>query len=72
MSNRFSASISKDFMHPQLVAATCTGKDGLTWAQAKGILDRRSAKERGFVAYHCPICRAWHVGSPPRKQRRWK
>ena len=50
-------------------AAICTGKDPLTWAQAKGILDRTPRKGRTITAYHCPVCRAWHVGNPPKVKR---
>lgn len=47
-----------------VVLAMCHGKEPLTWAHAKAILDRTPRKGRKKVAYHCPICRAWHVGSP--------
>jgi hypothetical protein len=49
--------------------AICEGKSPLTWAQAKGILDRTPRKGRTITAYHCPVCRAWHVGNPPKVKR---
>lgn len=47
-------------------AAMCQGKKALRFADAKAVLDRRRRKT---VAYHCPVCRAWHVGNPMRKDR---
>lgn len=47
--------------------AMCDGKRPLRWVDAKAILDR--PRRRKQVAYHCPVCRAWHVGNPMRKGR---
>lgn len=57
---------------PDRIAAMCVGKEGLTWVQAKAILDRTPRKGRTKTAYHCPVCKAWHLGSPMRKRKRWK
>jgi hypothetical protein len=46
--------------------AMCSGKKPLRFMDAKYILDRNRRKA---VAYHCPVCRAWHVGNPMRKDR---
>lgn len=43
-------------------AAMCDGKAPLTWAQAQTIMRRRSAREKRQQPFHCPFCRAWHLG----------
>jgi len=52
--------------------AMCAGKDPLTWAQAKAILERTPRKGHKKTAYHCPLCKAWHIGNPLRKKRPWR
>lgn len=54
-------------------AAMCDGKPALTWAQVRAVQERIRRK-RAAVAYHCPACRAWHVGSPMKRAKRttWK
>lgn len=47
--------------------AMCDGKEPLTWAQAKLVLGRR--RHRNSLAYHCHVCRAWHVGRPMMKHK---
>ena len=56
----------------RIVQAMCRGKEPLTWAQARAILDRTPRKGRTKTAYHCPICHAWHIGNPLRKKRPWR
>lgn len=56
----------------KIAQAMCSGKEPLTWAQAKAILDRTPRKGRTKTAYHCPVCHAWHVGGPLRKKRPWR
>ena len=59
-------------MHPekrvdesaQIRAAMCESKDGLTYEQALQIIRRHRTKEKGRIAYKCPKCRAWHIGTP--------
>jgi hypothetical protein len=52
--------------------AMCSGKDPLTWVQARKILDRISHKHRRDTAYHCAVCRGWHIGSPLKKRKPWR
>ena len=56
----------------QVGQAMCDGKQVLTWARAKAILDRTPRKARIKTAYHCPVCHAWHIGGPMRKKRAWR
>lgn len=56
----------------EMRAAMCNGKTPLEWAQAKAILDRTPRKGRTKTAYHCPVCRAWHIGGPLRKKKSWR
>lgn len=44
--------------------AMCEGKNALTYEQARAILRRPGSKDKSRIAYHCPKCRHWHVGSP--------
>ncbi len=48
----------------------CEGKKPLTWALAVEIVGREGNRAKKRNIYHCPFCRAWHVGSPMRKFRR--
>lgn len=54
-------------------AAMCEGKPALTWAKVVAV-KARMGRRRAAVAYHCPVCRAWHVGSPMKREKktRWK
>lgn len=52
-----------------MVLSMCEGKVPLNWAQAKAILDRTPRKGRQKIAYHCKVCRAWHIGNPLRKRK---
>ena len=57
----------------QAIVVICHGKDPLSWAQARHILDRVTHKRKSITAYHCPVCRAWHVGNAPkRRQKQWR
>lgn len=48
--------------------SSCYGKEALTWAQAKAVLERTPDRKRGI--YHCRFCRAWHVGRRLKAVRR--
>lgn len=50
--------------------AVCIGKIALSWAQAVDVINRESNRDKNRQAYHCPICRAWHLGRKPKKIRR--
>lgn len=50
--------------------AKCTGKAPLTWAVAVNLLARDKWRDRKRSLYHCPICRAWHLGGKRKKIRR--
>ena len=39
----------------------CDGKKPLTWALVVQIKKRNPHKK--WSQYHCPFCRAWHLGS---------
>jgi len=49
---------------PTSTLAMCEGKDGLTYEQARAILRRPQGKDKKRIAYNCPKCRNWHIGSP--------
>ena len=49
--------------------AQCTGKAPLTWAVAVNLLARDKWRDRKRSLYHCPICRAWHLGGKRKKIR---
>lgn len=51
-------------------AAMCEGKKPLTWCQARAILARRRSQDKDRAAYHCHVCRAWHVGQHPKRFKR--
>lgn len=51
-------------------AAMCEGKAPLTWCEAIAILARYRSREKRRSLYHCPMCRAWHLGRHPKKIRR--
>lgn len=48
-------------------AAICDGKERLTADVAKSIQARATNREKRRTAYRCPVCRAWHIGTPPGK-----
>lgn len=49
----------------------CVGKFAFhTAALAKQVAKRMSQKKRGAaLAYHCPTCNGWHVGSAMKKPK---
>jgi len=53
-------------------ASMCAGKDPLTWAQARAILDRIPRKGSTKTAFHCAFCHAWHIGNPLKKRKPWR
>lgn len=45
-------------------AATCDGKERMTWKIAKKAARNMRSKGSRVAIYHCSICHTWHVGSP--------
>lgn len=62
--------MTKQARHPWVALSTCAGKEPLSRAVAQAIVRRKDGKTRN--AYRCPICRRWHVGSPPGRIRTLK
>jgi hypothetical protein len=51
----------------------CQGKAAMSAEQARDVIrraDRSKSRDKRRMAYKCPCCRAWHVGSPPPKGAR--
>jgi hypothetical protein len=57
------------------VGAFCQGKEQLTAEVARSIVSRvgrSKSRDKRRVAYKCPFCKTWHVGTPPPKAvRQW-
>lgn len=53
-------------------AGTCDGKVPLTWALAVEIAGRQGNRDKRRKIYHCPFCRAWHLGGSTKRIRRVK
>lgn len=48
--------------------ASCVGKESFgSWAVASAVATRRRRHEAAMQAYHCGVCRAWHIGPPLRR-----
>lgn len=50
---------------PEFVVSACRGKDALTATRAKRLAKEMRRRGRAVDAYHCAVCREWHVGSKP-------
>lgn len=59
---------------PDDARSQCQGKEAMTWAVAKAVMDRMPSgmPRKKRHAYHCPHCRAWHVGGVKRIKREGK
>lgn len=59
----------------QSVEGMCMGKKGMTYAVAAEVVKRGKASGMKRSAYHCQICRQWHVGrnmGPGGRKRKMK
>lgn len=51
----------------------CQGKAAMTAEQAQEVVRRAhssKSRDKRRMAYKCPCCRQWHVGTPPPKGAR--
>jgi len=55
---------------PEAVASMCEGKDSMPRHVARRVAKRMARTRKAALEhYKCPICKEWHVGKKPERDR---